>query len=182
MAKKKAKVSEDQDFRLTKQRLIILKYIRKSGAHPSAEVIYKAVKKKVTSISFGTVYRNLRFLRDHGLLKEFIINKVAHFEARVDSHMHFVCEKCHGIEDINGARDTKIIKEMKKIAEKNRFMVRSENYEIYGICITCQKEKHPRSLTPELFCIACGHLTDDLKKEEPVCKECKFQAECEYIK
>ena len=179
--KNKAK-SEKKDYRLTKQRLIILDWVRKNTTHPTVEDIFKGVKKNLSSISLATVYRNLRFLAEHGLLKEFMIDKVSHFEARVDSHVHFVCEACHGIEDIEDAKDASLIRELKDIAENNKFYIRTENYEIRGLCKQCQKTSHPKKTIPELFCIACGHLTDDLKNEEPVCVECKFQVECNYIK
>lgn len=173
--------SKKKEYRLTKQRLIILDWVRKNTIHPTAEDIYKGVKKNLSSISLATVYRNLRFLAEHGLLKEFMIDKVTHFEARVDSHVHFVCEACHGIEDIEGAKDISLIRELKELADKNKFYIRSENYEIRGLCKHCQSISHPKKIIPELFCIACGRLIDDLKKEEPICGDCKFKVECDYI-
>lgn len=171
-----------KDYRLTKQRLLILDWVRKSHDHPTAEDVYRDVRKKLSKISLATVYRNLRFLSEHGFLKEFMIDKVSHFEARVDSHMHFVCEVCHGIEDIEEAKDVAMIRELKDIADNSGFYIRSENYEIRGLCKHCRKSSHPKKLIPELFCIACGHLTDDLKTAEPVCMKCKFQVDCAYVK
>ncbi|XOU94028.1 MAG: Fur family transcriptional regulator [Candidatus Kerfeldbacteria bacterium] len=179
--KKEDKVAK-KDYRLTKQRLVILDWVRKNHVHPNAENVYKGVKKRLKNISLATVYRNLSFLADHGLLKQFIVDKVTHFESRVDSHVHFVCEKCHGIEEIKDSKDVPLIRGLKDIASKNKFYIRSENYEIRGLCKHCQKDSHPKKIIPELFCIACGHLTDDLKTEEPVCVECKFQVECNYLK
>ncbi|MDP2684316.1 MAG: Fur family transcriptional regulator [bacterium] len=182
MGKKLSNLASHKDYRLTKQRLVILDWVRKTHSHPRAEDVYKGVRKKLSKISLATVYRNLSFLSGHGLLKEFIIDKVAHFESRVDSHVHFVCEECHGIEDIEDAKDVGMIRELQAVAKKNKFYIRSENYEIRGICKRCKNVSNPRKLIPELFCIACGHLTDDLKKEEPVCLDCKFQLECNYQK
>ncbi|MBU0598379.1 transcriptional repressor [Patescibacteria group bacterium] len=182
MATKIAKISEKRDYRLTKQRLIILEQVRKNYAHPTADVIFNQVKKRISSISLGTVYRNLRWLAEHGLLKEFMIGKVSHFEARVDSHVHFVCEQCHGIEDLEGYKDKGLIKQLQSLAKKNKFMIRSENYEVRGICKKCRKTASPKKLVPELFCIACGSLNDDLKQETPVCQACSFKVNCNYIK
>ncbi len=175
-------VGNVKDYRLTKQRLVILDWVRKSHNHPRAEDVYKGVKKQLKNIGLATVYRNLRFLASHGLLKEFTIDKVTHFESRVDSHVHFVCEKCHSIEEIKDSKDIALIRKLKNLADQNDFYIRSENYEIRGICKKCQKIEHPKKLVPELFCIACGNFTDDLKKEEPVCQECKFNVECNYLK
>ena len=180
-----AKISHktpEKDWRLTKQRMQIFEFVRKNKSHPTADVIHKSVKKNLPNISFGTVYRNLNFLKEHGFLKEFVIDEKSHFEGRVDSHVHFVCEKCHGIEDIDGAKDVSMIRQLKEVADKNKFYIRSENYEIRGICRKCQTTKSPAKLLPELFCIACGNLVDDLEQEKPVCSECKFQTECQYVK
>jgi len=188
MSHKNAKISQkniktkEKDWRMTKQRIEIFDYVRKNDTHPRAEDIYNGVKKKLKNISVGTVYRNLQFLRDHGYLKEFAVDRVSHFEARVDSHVHFVCDMCHGIEDIDGAKDVELIREFQQVADKNSFYIRSENYEIRGICKHCKKESHPKKMTPELFCIACSNILDDFKKESPVCKECKFSVECAYVK
>ncbi|MFA5134291.1 MAG: transcriptional repressor [Patescibacteria group bacterium] len=180
MPRQKAPATKKSDWRLTKQRLVILDYVRRDHSHPTAEAIFSGVKKVLPRISIGTVYRNLGFLREHGYLKEFAIDKVTRFEGRVDSHVHFVCEQCHGIEDLRGSTDARLMREMKKLARSNHFMVRSENYEIRGVCRKCQRTHSPQELTPELFCMACGDLLEDLKKDTPVCKACSFSANCDY--
>lgn len=182
MAKNKPKKVTQKDFRLTTQRLVILDWVRQNHTHPAAEDVYKGVRKKFKNISLATVYRNLSFLAGHGLLKEFYIDKVAHFESRVDSHVHFVCEACQRIQDIEDAKDVELVRAMKDIAEKKDFYIRSENYEIRGLCKKCRQQSHPQKAIPELFCIACGQLHDDLNKDEPVCRECKFNVACHYLK
>lgn len=180
MPEKKNSAAKKSDWRLTKQRMVILDYVRHNHSHPTVEAIFKGVKKELPKISFGTVYRNLNFLREHGYLKEFTIDKLTRYEGRVDSHVHFVCEQCHGIEDLEGAKDTKFVREMKKLAQHNNFMVRSENYEIRGVCKKCQRALSPKKIAPELFCMACGDLLEDLKKDAPVCEECCFSTNCYY--
>lgn len=172
------KSSQSQrDWRLTSQRLTILDYLRKNRSHPVAEAIYRTVKKKLPSISFGTVYRNLDFLRRRGYIKEFVIDKVSHYEARVDSHVHLVCERCHRITDLP---DRELVIEAKRLTQRQRFFARSDNLEIRGICADCQKKMSPREKVPELFCIACGELLEDLEKDAPVCQSCCFKTNCDY--
>jgi len=166
-----------RDWRLTSQRLTILNHLRRDESHPVAELIYKKVKRQMPSISFGTVYRNLDFLSNHGYIKEFVIDKVSHYEARVDSHVHLICERCHKIEDLP---DKNLVLEAKKLTAKQRFFARSDNLEIRGICSACQKKMSVKEKAQELFCIACGELLDDLNKEAPICKECCFQTNCDY--
>ena len=166
-----------RDWRLTSQRLTILNHLRRDESHPVAELIYKKVKRQMPSISFGTVYRNLDFLSKRGYIKEFVIDKVSHYEARVDSHVHLICERCHKIEDLP---DKNLVLEAKKLTAKQRFFARSDNLEIRGICSACQKKMSVKEKAQELFCIACGELLDDLNKEAPICKECCFQTNCDY--
>lgn len=177
--KTKNNISERDKFRLTKQRLAILKYLRSVSTHPAAEIIYKEVKKEFSRISFGTVYRNLKFLREHGYIKEFIVNKVSHFDWRVDSHVHMVCDSCHCIFDLD---DSKLITQLQKLARQDNFLIRYENFQIRGYCKECRKKLSPKKHVPELFCMACSHLLDDLEKESPLCTECKFQVDCVYAK
>jgi Fur family transcriptional regulator, peroxide stress response regulator len=172
-----AKDNKNKDYRLTSQRLTILDYIRKNRSHPLAEDILNAVKKKLPTISFGTVYRNLDFLRQHGYIKEFVVNKVSRYESRVDSHVHLVCEQCGRIEDLP---DKELVLEAKKLTTRQRFFARSDNLEIRGICVECQKKMPLRDRAPELFCMACGELLEDLAREAPVCKSCCFKTNCNY--
>ncbi|MFA6098094.1 MAG: Fur family transcriptional regulator [Patescibacteria group bacterium] len=181
MTNKSVKTSKkDKDFRLTKQRIVILEQVRRDDSHPTANAIYSAVRTKYPQISFGTVYRNLNFLTEHGLLKECVIDKKSRYEARVDSHVHFVCEECHSIMDMDSQQDDQLIRELQNLASSKKFMIRSENYEIRGVCKNCQKTALPKKAVPELFCIACGSLLEDLEKEAPVCRECCFQINCSY--
>ena len=52
--------------RITKQRQVILEELRKLNTHPSADEIYKVVRRRLPRISLGTVYRNLEVLVQMG--------------------------------------------------------------------------------------------------------------------
>lgn len=171
------KSDNSRDWRLTSQRLDILTYLRHDAGHPTAEEVYRGVKKKLRTIGFGTVYRNLNFLRQHGYIKECVVDKVSRYESRVDSHVHMVCEGCHSISEMKNQHLATIVK---TLATKSGFFVRSDNFEVRGYCTNCQKKLSPKSKTPELFCMACGELLDDLHKEAPVCQDCCFQTNCHY--
>jgi Fur family peroxide stress response transcriptional regulator len=176
-AKKASKKGNSRDWRLTSQRLDILEFLRHEPGHPTAEQVYRGVKKRLRSIGFGTVYRNLDFLRHHGYIKECVVDKVTRYESRVDSHVHLVCEGCHSINEID---DQHLATLARSLAMKGNFFVRSDNFEIRGYCSDCQKKLSPKLKTPELFCMACGELLNDLQQETPVCKDCCFQTNCHY--
>jgi Fe2+ or Zn2+ uptake regulation protein len=88
--------------RSTRQRTVILEILRQSGSHPTAEAIYLEARKALPHISLGTVYRNLNFLRDHGLVREIRSNNEAssRFEGHCPPHAHFHCTCCRTVRDI----------------------------------------------------------------------------------
>src|SRR3990172_4249696 len=57
-------------LRLTRQRRVIYEELAKVDTHPRAEEIYEIVQKRIPHVSFGTVYRNLKALRELGLVAE----------------------------------------------------------------------------------------------------------------
>ena len=51
-------------MKYSKQREIIIDYLKSVKTHPTAETVYEEVKKEDKKISLGTVYRNLDKLSD----------------------------------------------------------------------------------------------------------------------
>jgi Fe2+ or Zn2+ uptake regulation protein len=88
--------------RNTRQRTIILDILRATRSHPNAEAIYREARAKMPNISLGTVYRNLGFLREQGLVNELRATDTAssRFEAAIPPHAHFHCLRCNAIHDI----------------------------------------------------------------------------------
>jgi len=90
---------KDSIEKITCQKRTILEFLRSVKTHPTAEEIYKAVKKKLPQISRGTVYRNLKFLAKKGKILE-IFSRVSHYDGDVSFHAHFICRSCDRIFDI----------------------------------------------------------------------------------
>ena len=53
---------------MTSQKSFIFDYLKSVKSHPSAEVVYREVKKKLPNISQGTVYRVLNNFKAKGEL------------------------------------------------------------------------------------------------------------------
>ena len=124
--------------RHTKQREAILKLLRGTYSHPTADQIYDEVRKEIPNISKGTVYRNLKVLRDMGLVSELNLNDtVSRFEAKQKSHYHFRCERCGRVFDVNEP----INKELdRKIAKRTGFKISYHQLEFRGLCHDCQQK------------------------------------------
>jgi Fe2+ or Zn2+ uptake regulation protein len=120
----------------TRQRKAILKVLRGTTSHPTADWVYDEVRKVIPSISKGTVYRNLKILRDTGRIAELNSSgTVSRFEARLDNHYHFRCDKCGRIYDLDVPVDTELDR---KVAKKTGFKISYHQLEFRGLCPDCQ--------------------------------------------
>jgi Fe2+ or Zn2+ uptake regulation protein len=124
--------------RKTKQKEAILKILRQTRSHPDADWIYEQVKKEIPNISLGTVYRNLRIMKESGVIQELTSNTLpGHFDGNTDPHYHFHCDSCGQIIDIEGPIDKSI---EKRLAEKTGFKVTRHSLELGGVCADCHHE------------------------------------------
>ena len=117
--------------RITCQKKIILDYLKSVKTHPSAAVVYLAVKKKLPRISLGTVYRILNNLKTEGEIQE-IPDEIKHYDGNTSLHAHFICEKCQRIYDVF---------DKCQILKPSRLKVgKIKSYQIYfyGKCKNCQ--------------------------------------------
>ncbi len=106
--------------RLTKQRTLILQYLRSVSNHPTAEDIFEAVKKDLPKINISTVYRNLKYSVDNGFIIQVVANDgKSRYDANTQYHGHFICTECVKIYDIWQAsrRIAKDLKSMGKIKQ-----------------------------------------------------------------
>ena len=58
----------EKKLRHSRQREMIYEYLCSTCEHPSAEMIYEDLKKKIEGLSLGTVYRNLNQLAAQGTI------------------------------------------------------------------------------------------------------------------
>lgn len=119
--------------RLTSQKKIILEYIKNTKSHPSADVVYKEVRKKLPRISKATVYRILKNLKKKGEVIEIPSKPCARYDGNTSFHAHFFCEKCGRLFDIEDSflRVSEIKK--LKVGKVNKCLI-----SFYGICKECQ--------------------------------------------
>jgi len=125
------------EYRTTTQRIKILEYLRSVKTHPTAEIVYHAVKKDLPTISLGTVYRNLNILAEQGKILKVDINNESHFDGDICNHQHFVCTKCGKIIDILQGEITEYA--MKKIKCRD-FTPRCVTIKYTGYCNKCNKD------------------------------------------
>ena len=122
--------------RNTQQRKIIYEIFKNTDIHPTADWIYSEVRKIIPNISLGTVYRNLKVLKEEGAIIEITDGKQSRFDARIDNHFHFKCNSCGSIYDIESSEVVNINKDN---LERKGFEVDTMDITFNGICPSCKK-------------------------------------------
>lgn len=91
-------------LRLTAQREVLLQVLSRARHHPTADDLYRSVKKRLRSVSPATVYRNVQQLVDAGVISTLDRAGAMQYDANPEDHHHFVCESCGAVVDVYLAR------------------------------------------------------------------------------
>jgi Fe2+ or Zn2+ uptake regulation protein len=122
--------------RKSKQKEAILKVVKSTDTHPTADWVYGQVRHAIPNISLGTVYRNLKLLtRDGEILGLGGGNTVGRFDGNIRDHYHFRCERCNRVLDLDEPVD-KTMNE--RLAQRLGVTVNRHSLEFYGLCQDCQ--------------------------------------------
>ena len=101
-------------IRYSKQRELIFNNLKHRYDHPTAEMIYQDLKVDYPHLSLGTVYRNLNQLVETKQIKKLDLgDTMVHYDGNIQPHMHFMCNCCQTIYDLDN-NDKKIIKQFEK--------------------------------------------------------------------
>lgn len=129
----------ERGMRVTDQRVIIFEEVVKSCSHPDAETVFQAVRKKIPTISFDTVYRTLASLEELGMIFR-VDNQLpkARFDADRTPHHHFICIKCNEVFDVflNSGEELSVPENTCNFGE-----IKDMNLQIRGICNNCKNVK-----------------------------------------
>ncbi|MBE9501051.1 MAG: transcriptional repressor [Dehalococcoidia bacterium] len=122
--------------RKSKQKEAILRVLKSTTSHPTADWVYEQVRKEIPNISLGTVYRNLKLLKQEGEILELdLASTQSRFDGNQQSHYHFRCEQCGRIFDVDEPVDKEIDE---RVAQKTGFKVSHHRLEFRGLCKDCQ--------------------------------------------
>ena len=125
-------------LRMTNQREIILKELRKSRQHLTADELYERVKKSMPRISLATVYRNLETLSAAGIITKLEISgRQKRFDWDVRQHDHIYCGQCNRVDNIDFDRE---LIGHSAIGSPIGYQVTGYRVEFVGICSSCKKK------------------------------------------
>lgn len=122
--------------RVTSQRLVILRELRRHGGHATAEEIHRVVHRDLPGTSTPTVYATLDLLVDLGLARKLDLGTgSARYEsADAEAHQHAVCRHCGRIEDLDLELDAHALL---RAAGAESFQARNATLVISGLCAEC---------------------------------------------
>ena len=123
-------------YKLTSQRLEIIRMLVRDTSHPAARDILRNVRKIVPRISLSTVYYTLDMMKREGLIRELEYYDMDNrYDANVSDHINLICTKCRKITDFMG--DLSVFP--KAVEKASGFRPASMRFEYYGICRSCAK-------------------------------------------
>lgn len=127
----------EKQIRYSKQREMIYNYLCSRKDHPSAEKIYEELRKKMPTLSLGTVYRNLKFLQEQGKVRSLTsTDGIEHFDSLCCNHAHLICKECGKIIDIENVDYESLVKSLNIESD---FALDKVDLSIIGICKKCKE-------------------------------------------
>lgn len=125
-----------KDIRMTSQRLAVLEYLAIEGNHPTAYEIYDALHPHNPNISIATIYNNLNFFKEAGILIELPFSDGSNRYDLTDSkHYHAFCDSCGKVIDFYYPELEEIESKIEKLID---FKVIDHKFKVRGLCQECQ--------------------------------------------
>lgn len=128
---------KERDYRLTPQRLAVVRILAESQEHPTVEKIFERVKADFPTTSLATVYKTLVVLKELGEVLEigFSDGSNRYDGAHPYPHPHLICTRCKRIMDpemefLEGLSD--------RVADATGFQVTNHRLDFFGLCPDCQ--------------------------------------------
>jgi Fur family transcriptional regulator, peroxide stress response regulator len=127
----------ERDFRLTPQRVELVRLIAASEGHPSAVQLYAKIRTKFPTMSQATVYKTLALLKVMDQVLEIDLRDDSHYDGnRPHPHPHLICMQCNKIVDGDLELDPSSIISLEKTSG---YQIVRPQISFYGLCPDCRK-------------------------------------------
>lgn len=131
---------KERNFRLTPQRVELVRLIATSEGHPNAAQLFSQIKRQFPTMSQATVYKTLALLKDMGQVLEIDLRGDSHYDGnRPQPHPHLICVHCGKIIDGDVDFDLSAIRKLEKTSG---FKILRSQVSFYGICPDCSQESN----------------------------------------
>lgn len=133
---------EKYGIRPSVQRVAVMHYLLTHRNHPTAEDIYTALVKEMSTLSRTTIYNTLHLLHEHGAVLVLVIDGVnAHFDGFTHPHAHFLCTHCGKVYDVD-LDNTSFVE---RNAPLNAAIITETQLYYKGICTECADKIDPNT-------------------------------------
>ncbi|MEW5869930.1 MAG: Fur family transcriptional regulator [Chloroflexota bacterium] len=127
---------KERDFRLTPQRVELVRLIAVSEGHPSASQLYTKIKRSFPTISQATVYKTLALLKELDQVYEIDLRNDSHYDGnRPEPHPHLICIQCNKIIDGEVSLDQE---SLRNLEQASGFKILRPQIALYGLCPDCK--------------------------------------------
>jgi len=125
-------------YKATSQRIAICRVVLSSHEHPTAQTVYREMRKLHPTVSVATVYKTLRVLNELHLVQELAFPQgETRFDSNVSPHVNVLCLQCGTVRDVN---DQAIRVVVGRAASRIKFTVTALRFDVYGVCEKCARE------------------------------------------
>lgn len=133
---KRVSVEAERGYRQTSQRAMILDVVKHSDEHLTAGEIFERVRQRDPKVAYGTVYRSLHLLVQHGLIQELTFaDQASRYDGRTERHDHVYCTACGLLLDV----EVPMALTARHIAEeRSGFTILSHHTVFAGKCPKCR--------------------------------------------
>jgi Fur family peroxide stress response transcriptional regulator len=129
---------KERDFRLTPQRVEMVRLIAVSDGHPSASQLYTKIMRQFPTMSRATVYKTLTLLKEMNQVLEIDLRDDSHYDGnRPQPHPHLICIKCNQIIDGEVSLDQE---SLRSLEQASGYKILRPQISLYGLCPDCIEE------------------------------------------
>ena len=126
-----------RNFRLTPQRLAVLKILAASQTHPSVEDIYAEVKQTFPTTSLATIYKTIALLKEMHEVLEIRFTESSRFDGNKPyPHPHILCIRCGRVMDPELPGVAALVA---AAAAHSGYQILDHRLNFFGICPACQQ-------------------------------------------
>jgi Fur family peroxide stress response transcriptional regulator len=138
----------EHGYRLTPQRIALLRLLAASDGHPSASDLYDQLQAQFPTTSPATIYKTLNLLKelDEVLELGFSDDDNRYDGSRPYPHPHLICVRCRKIIDPEVGIAEDLVQQMaQQVARQSGYRNISHRLDFCGVCPDCQQELAARN-------------------------------------
>jgi Fur family peroxide stress response transcriptional regulator len=127
------------EYRLTPQRMALVRLIAASDGHPSASQLYERVKTEYPTMSQATVYKTLDMLKELDEVVEIDLRDDSHYDGNKPfAHPHLICLGCRKIIDGEVGLEKSLVERLEKASG---YQIVRHQLNLFGYCPQCRKKQ-----------------------------------------